>query len=81
MLKNAEKLSGSGSNFNTPAITAKVPNDGTKTEKSDGPEDLLDENGAGQGLNSGAQDPSQTGAAKPSLGGDVLHESYVAAGQ
>ena len=65
----ADKLSGDGADLNTPGLTGR--NDGTKTEKSDGPDDLLSNNGEDAAA---AAKPK-----KPSLGVDVLHESYVAA--
>lgn len=77
--KGADKLSTSGADMNTPGLPGgKAINDGTKTEKSDAPDDLIS-NGAP--MDGAGQNAKQTGAAKQSLGVDVLHESYVAADQ
>ena len=74
-----DKLSASGTDMNTSGLPGgKAINDGTKTEKSDAADDLIS-NGAP--MDGAGQNAKQTGAAKQSLGVDVLHESYVAADQ
>ena len=71
-----DKLSGSGADLNTPGLPSNAVNDGTKTEKSDAPDDLIS-NGAP--IDPATQNAKHGAGVKQNLGVDVLHESYVAA--
>ena len=73
-----DKLSGSGADLTTPGLPGQAINDGTKTEKSDAPDDLIS-NGAP--MDAVAQNAKHGAVVKQNLGVDVLHESYVAADQ